>query len=102
MTEKWEKEVHPEVEDNLYHSSLSFDIQTVLGELGQGAGCSGAPGGAEPVPPGTASCRNVCESRARRTHCSRKRRLLQLLALRLASELQIKPAVNCVSGIIGS
>uniref|UniRef100_A0A8B9I6I4 Exocyst complex component 3 like 4 n=1 Tax=Anser brachyrhynchus TaxID=132585 RepID=A0A8B9I6I4_9AVES len=63
VTEKWEKEVHPEVEDNLYHSSLSFDIQTVLGELGQGAGCSGAPGGAEPVPPGTASCRNVCESR---------------------------------------
>lgn len=44
MTEKWEKEVHPEVEDNLYHSSLSFDIQTVLGELGQGSGCTRAPG----------------------------------------------------------
>lgn len=32
VTEKWEKEVHPEVEDNLYHSSLSFDIQTIIGE----------------------------------------------------------------------
>ncbi|NXY88413.1 EX3L4 protein, partial [Alcedo cyanopectus] len=31
-TEKWEKEVHPEVEENLYHSSLSFDIQTIIGE----------------------------------------------------------------------
>ncbi|NXU57734.1 EX3L4 protein, partial [Turnix velox] len=30
--EKWEKEVHPEVEENLYHSSLSFDIQTIIGE----------------------------------------------------------------------
>ncbi|PKU33188.1 hypothetical protein llap_16508 [Limosa lapponica baueri] len=28
VTEKWEKEVHPEVKENLYHSSLSFDIQT--------------------------------------------------------------------------
>ncbi|NXD76829.1 EX3L4 protein, partial [Halcyon senegalensis] len=32
VTEKWEKEVHPEVEKNLYHSSLSFDIQTIIGE----------------------------------------------------------------------
>ncbi|NWI62713.1 EX3L4 protein, partial [Todus mexicanus] len=32
VTEKWEKEVHPEVEENLYHSSLSFDIQTIIGE----------------------------------------------------------------------
>lgn len=51
MTEKWEKEVHPEVEDNLYHSSLSFDIQTVLGELGQGSGCTGAPGEQSQCPP---------------------------------------------------
>ncbi|KAM6130911.1 exocyst complex component 3-like protein 4 [Pterocles gutturalis] len=32
VTEKWEKEVHPEVKENLYHSSLSFDIQTIIGE----------------------------------------------------------------------
>ncbi|KAJ7406576.1 exocyst complex component 3-like protein 4 isoform X1 [Willisornis vidua] len=32
VTEKWEKEVHPEVKENLYHASLSFDIQTIIGE----------------------------------------------------------------------
>ncbi|XP_008917737.1 exocyst complex component 3-like protein 4 [Manacus vitellinus] len=32
VTEKWEKEVHSEVEENLYHASLSFDIQTIIGE----------------------------------------------------------------------
>lgn len=32
VTEKWEKEVHPEVKENLYHSSLSFDFQTIIGE----------------------------------------------------------------------
>ncbi|NWQ78245.1 EX3L4 protein, partial [Columbina picui] len=34
VTEKWEKEVHPEVKENLYHSSLSFDIQTISRSLG--------------------------------------------------------------------
>ncbi|NXV70670.1 EX3L4 protein, partial [Atlantisia rogersi] len=33
VTEKWEKEVHPEVKENLYQSSLSFDIQTIIGEF---------------------------------------------------------------------
>ncbi|NXX93843.1 EX3L4 protein, partial [Centropus bengalensis] len=32
IMEKWEKEVRPEVKENLYHSSLSFDIQTIIGE----------------------------------------------------------------------
>ncbi|KFO85784.1 Exocyst complex component 3-like 4, partial [Buceros rhinoceros silvestris] len=32
VTEKWEKEVHPEVKENLYLSSVSFDIQTIIGE----------------------------------------------------------------------
>ncbi|XP_017663173.1 PREDICTED: exocyst complex component 3-like protein 4 isoform X2 [Lepidothrix coronata] len=32
VTEKWEKEVHSEVEENLYHALLSFDIQTIIGE----------------------------------------------------------------------
>ncbi|XP_027749410.1 exocyst complex component 3-like protein 4 [Empidonax traillii] len=32
VTEKWEKEVHSEVKENLYHASLSFDIQTIIGE----------------------------------------------------------------------
>ncbi|NXJ94579.1 EX3L4 protein, partial [Corythaixoides concolor] len=32
VTEKWEKEVHPEMKENLYHSLLSFDIQTIIGE----------------------------------------------------------------------
>ncbi|KFQ37865.1 Exocyst complex component 3-like 4, partial [Mesitornis unicolor] len=32
VAEKWEKEVHPEVTENLYHSSLSFDIQAIIGE----------------------------------------------------------------------
>ncbi|XP_075609602.1 exocyst complex component 3-like protein 4 isoform X2 [Balearica regulorum gibbericeps] len=32
VTEKWEKEVHPEMKENLYHCSLSFDIQTIIGE----------------------------------------------------------------------
>ncbi|XP_005506137.2 exocyst complex component 3-like protein 4 isoform X1 [Columba livia] len=32
VTEKWEKEVHPEVKENFYHSSLSFDIQTIIAE----------------------------------------------------------------------
>ncbi|NXI37208.1 EX3L4 protein, partial [Galbula dea] len=32
VTEKWEKEVHPEVKENLYHSFLSFDIQTIIRE----------------------------------------------------------------------
>ncbi|NXL83607.1 EX3L4 protein, partial [Alectura lathami] len=32
VTEKWEKEVHPELRENLYHSSFSFDIQTIIGE----------------------------------------------------------------------
>uniref|UniRef100_A0A8B9M8C4 Exocyst complex component 3 like 4 n=1 Tax=Accipiter nisus TaxID=211598 RepID=A0A8B9M8C4_9AVES len=32
VMEKWEKEVHPEVKENLYHSSVSFDIQTIIGE----------------------------------------------------------------------
>lgn len=42
--EKWEKEVHPEVKENLYQSSLSLDIQTVFNELGQSARGSLAPG----------------------------------------------------------
>ncbi|XP_065541168.1 exocyst complex component 3-like protein 4 isoform X2 [Lathamus discolor] len=32
VTEKWEKEVHPEVKENLYQSSLSLDIQTIICE----------------------------------------------------------------------
>ncbi|KFP30529.1 Exocyst complex component 3-like 4, partial [Colius striatus] len=32
VTEKWEKGVHPELKENLYRSSLSFDIQTIIGE----------------------------------------------------------------------
>ncbi|NXT73012.1 EX3L4 protein, partial [Zapornia atra] len=32
VTEKWEKEVYPEVKENLYQSSVSFDIQTIIGE----------------------------------------------------------------------
>ncbi|XP_010211244.1 PREDICTED: exocyst complex component 3-like protein 4 [Tinamus guttatus] len=32
ITEKWEKEVQPEVDENLYNSSLSFDIQTIFAE----------------------------------------------------------------------
>ncbi|XP_063015967.1 exocyst complex component 3-like protein 4 [Melospiza melodia melodia] len=32
VTEKWEKEVHVEEEENLYHASVSFDIQTIIGE----------------------------------------------------------------------
>ncbi|NXF98093.1 EX3L4 protein, partial [Eubucco bourcierii] len=32
VTEKWEKEDHPEVKENLYYSSLSFDIQAIIGE----------------------------------------------------------------------
>ncbi|KAM9557082.1 exocyst complex component 3-like protein 4 isoform 2-T2 [Guaruba guarouba] len=32
VTEKWEKEVYPEVKENLYQSSLSLDIQTIIGE----------------------------------------------------------------------
>ncbi|XP_013796456.2 exocyst complex component 3-like protein 4 [Apteryx mantelli] len=32
ITEKWEKEVQPEVEENLYNSSLSLDIQTIIAE----------------------------------------------------------------------
>ncbi|XP_062433682.1 exocyst complex component 3-like protein 4 [Rhea pennata] len=32
ITEKWEQEVQPEVEENLYNSSLSFDIQTIIAE----------------------------------------------------------------------
>ncbi|XP_054142709.1 exocyst complex component 3-like protein 4 [Melozone crissalis] len=32
VTEKWEKEVHLEEEENLYHASVSFDIQTIIGE----------------------------------------------------------------------
>ncbi|XP_032547884.1 exocyst complex component 3-like protein 4 isoform X3 [Chiroxiphia lanceolata] len=32
VTEKWEKEVHSEAKENLYHASLSFDIQTIIGE----------------------------------------------------------------------
>ncbi|XP_010156171.1 PREDICTED: exocyst complex component 3-like protein 4 [Eurypyga helias] len=32
VMDKWEKEVHPEVKENLYYSSLSFDIQTIIGE----------------------------------------------------------------------
>ncbi|NXG46967.1 EX3L4 protein, partial [Psilopogon haemacephalus] len=32
VTEKWEKEDHPEVKENLYYSSLSFDIQWIIGE----------------------------------------------------------------------
>ncbi|XP_030340522.1 exocyst complex component 3-like protein 4 [Strigops habroptila] len=32
VTEKWEKEVHPEVKENLYQSSVSLDIQTIIGE----------------------------------------------------------------------
>ncbi|OXB79010.1 UNVERIFIED_CONTAM: hypothetical protein H355_004553 [Colinus virginianus] len=37
-SEKWEKEVPPEVKDNLYQSSISFDIQTVLSEHGHSTG----------------------------------------------------------------
>ncbi|NWW28630.1 EX3L4 protein, partial [Falcunculus frontatus] len=32
VTEKWEKEVHSEEKENLYHTSLSFDIQTIIGQ----------------------------------------------------------------------
>ncbi|XP_064571936.1 exocyst complex component 3-like protein 4 [Zonotrichia leucophrys gambelii] len=32
VTEKWEKEVRLEEEENLYHASVSFDIQTIIGE----------------------------------------------------------------------
>ncbi|XP_025904495.1 exocyst complex component 3-like protein 4 isoform X2 [Nothoprocta perdicaria] len=32
ITDKWEKEVQPEVDENLYNSSLSFDIQTIFAE----------------------------------------------------------------------
>ncbi|XP_068803243.1 exocyst complex component 3-like protein 4 [Struthio camelus] len=32
ITEKWEKQVQPEVRENLYNSSLSFDIQTIIAE----------------------------------------------------------------------
>ncbi|NWI21579.1 EX3L4 protein, partial [Crypturellus soui] len=32
ITEKWEKEVQPEEDENLYISSLSFDIQTIFAE----------------------------------------------------------------------
>ncbi|KFQ45406.1 Exocyst complex component 3-like 4, partial [Nestor notabilis] len=32
VTDKWEKEVHPEVKENLYQSSVSLDIQTIIGE----------------------------------------------------------------------
>ncbi|KFP86165.1 Exocyst complex component 3-like 4, partial [Acanthisitta chloris] len=32
VTEKWEKEVHSDTEENLYQNSLSFDIQTIIGE----------------------------------------------------------------------
>ncbi|XP_030130907.4 exocyst complex component 3-like protein 4 isoform X1 [Taeniopygia guttata] len=32
VTEKWEKEVHLEEKENLYHASLSFDIQTIIGQ----------------------------------------------------------------------
>ncbi|XP_014727405.1 PREDICTED: exocyst complex component 3-like protein 4 isoform X1 [Sturnus vulgaris] len=32
VTEKWEKEVHSEEKENLYHDSLSFDIQTIIGQ----------------------------------------------------------------------
>ncbi|XP_065606170.1 exocyst complex component 3-like protein 4 isoform X2 [Cyrtonyx montezumae] len=31
-TEKWKNEIPPEVKDNLYQSSISFDIQTIIGE----------------------------------------------------------------------
>lgn len=46
VTEKWEKEVPPEVKDNLYQSSLSLDIQTVLNEHGHSTGCMAVPPGA--------------------------------------------------------
>ncbi|NXR69951.1 EX3L4 protein, partial [Rhadina sibilatrix] len=32
VKEKWEKEVHSEEKENLYHASLSFDIQTIFGQ----------------------------------------------------------------------
>ncbi|XP_053801436.1 exocyst complex component 3-like protein 4 isoform X2 [Vidua chalybeata] len=32
VTEKWEKEVHLEEKENLYHASLSLDIQTIIGQ----------------------------------------------------------------------
>ncbi|XP_031969002.1 exocyst complex component 3-like protein 4 isoform X2 [Corvus moneduloides] len=32
VTEKWEKEVHSEENENLYHASLAFDIQTIIGQ----------------------------------------------------------------------
>ncbi|NXO93871.1 EX3L4 protein, partial [Certhia brachydactyla] len=32
VTEKWEKEVHSEEKESLYHASLSFDIQTIIGQ----------------------------------------------------------------------
>ncbi|XP_014105206.1 PREDICTED: exocyst complex component 3-like protein 4 isoform X2 [Pseudopodoces humilis] len=32
VTEKWKKEVHSEEKENLYHTSLSFDIQTIIGQ----------------------------------------------------------------------
>ncbi|NWH92875.1 EX3L4 protein, partial [Aegithalos caudatus] len=32
VKEKWEKEVHSEERENLYHASLSFDIQTIFGQ----------------------------------------------------------------------
>ncbi|KAM9380990.1 exocyst complex component 3-like protein 4 [Phaethornis superciliosus] len=38
VTTKWEKEVDPEEMENLYHSSLSFDIQTIIGEHMQTSG----------------------------------------------------------------
>ncbi|XP_015487660.1 exocyst complex component 3-like protein 4 isoform X3 [Parus major] len=32
VTEKWKKEVHSEEKENLYQTSLSFDIQTIIGQ----------------------------------------------------------------------
>ncbi|NXY28567.1 EX3L4 protein, partial [Pomatorhinus ruficollis] len=32
VKEKWEKEVHSEEKENLYHASLSFDIQTIFAQ----------------------------------------------------------------------
>ncbi|NWI96790.1 EX3L4 protein, partial [Pitta sordida] len=32
VTDKWEKEVHSEVNENLHHASLSFDIQEIIGQ----------------------------------------------------------------------
>ncbi|XP_065606154.1 exocyst complex component 3-like protein 4 isoform X1 [Cyrtonyx montezumae] len=45
-TEKWKNEIPPEVKDNLYQSSISFDIQTVLSEHGHSTGCMVVPPGA--------------------------------------------------------